>query len=80
MAVPDGENATPKLPIVGKVDGSAYFVPNPAAQGYTEIYGDTPCTMAMSPPLGENATPYPLPVGKVVGLAYFVPNPTPLHG
>jgi len=60
----------------GSVAGLAYFVPNPADQGYTEIYGlVVEFVTATSAPDGENATLFPAFGGKVAGLAYFVPKP-----
>jgi len=53
-----------------------YFTPNPEplTQGYTEIYGEISCAIAISFPAGENVTPVPGPVGSVAGLVYFTPN------
>jgi hypothetical protein len=46
MLNPDGSKATP-LPVpVGNVAGSAYLVPKPLDQGYTEIKGVVACATA----------------------------------
>ena len=75
MSAPDGENATLRPVLAGKVPGSVRFVPKPEDHGYVLMKGVTACDTAMSAPEGQKATPYAAAVGVVAGSVYLVPNP-----
>ena len=64
---------TPELDC-GRVEGLAYFVPNPLDQAHASMNGLFPLALSTLLLL-EKKTASLLPVGRVAGFAYLVPKP-----
>ena len=75
MLLPSGLKSTPLPVLPGNVEGFEYLVPKPELKGYTLIYGELPCAIAISLPSGLRAIALPDEEGKVDGLEYLLPKP-----
>ena len=73
----EGENLTPYVILLGKVEGFEYFVPNPVElfQGYADINGEVPWLITIAELSGDRSKSSNEPGINVLGLEYSVPNP-----